>query len=211
MKIKICGITNLEDALAAVDCGADMLGFNFYPPSPRYISIDQCALICEALAPYRPGLLLVGVFVNFTAEHVQAILTRCCLDLAQLSGDEPPETLDRLDSSAFKGLRPADQEELAELLDRYSPAPHAPAYLVDANRPGAYGGSGKIADWSLASSLAVRQPILLAGGLTPENVAEAVWTVRPWGVDVASGVESTPGRKDVDKIRRFIQAAITGD
>jgi phosphoribosylanthranilate isomerase len=168
-------------------------------------------MISEALTPYRPGLLLVGVFVNLTAEHVQAIMTHCCLDLAQLCGDEPAETLGRLDSSAFKGLRPANSDDLADLLGRYSPASQPPSYLIDANRPGTYGGSGKIADWGLASGLAARHPILLAGGLTPENVADAVRTVRPWGVDVASGVESAPGRKDVDKMRRFIQAAISGD
>jgi phosphoribosylanthranilate isomerase len=217
MKVKICGITNLEDALAAIECGADLLGFNFYPPSPRYILPQDCASISAALSQYRPPLVLVGVFVNLPVEQVQAIMRQCRLDLAQLSGDEPPEALSQLGQSAFKGLRPAGLQNQvsaaspAELFGLYPSRPSAPAYLLDAYQPGQYGGTGQVVDWNLAVGLAAHHPILLAGGLTPANVTEAVRHVNPWGVDVASGVESSPGRKEFEKMRRFVQAAKSGE
>jgi phosphoribosylanthranilate isomerase len=207
MKVKICGLTTLEDSLAAVEAGADLLGFNFYPPSPRYLLPKICAQITGALRARGCQAALVGVFVNAPAEHIRQILDECGLDAAQLSGDEPPQVLSELGVRAFKALRPASAAALAESLRIFPPPAGEPAWLVDAYRPGEYGGTGHAADWELASELAGQAPILLAGGLRPDNVALAVQAVRPWGVDTASGVESAPGLKDVEKMRAFIRAA----
>ena len=152
MKIKICGITSLEDAQAAVQAGADMLGFNFYPPSPRCITPQACAQIVAGLR--GSGVCTVGVFVNADAGEVRAILDECGLDLAQLSGDEPPEVLAALGERAFKALRPADETALQDLLRAYPARSQAPAWLVDAYHPGEYGGTGLSADWSTAAGLA---------------------------------------------------------
>jgi phosphoribosylanthranilate isomerase len=206
MKVKICGLTSLDDSLAAVDAGADLLGFNFYPPSPRYIDRETCALISETLHARGYRGVLVGVFVNAGVGQIDDTLNACGLDLAQLSGDEPPGVLAALGQRAFKALRPANAAALAENLALYPARQAEPAWLVDAYRPGEYGGTGAAADWNLARQLAGRAPILLAGGLRPENVAQAARAVRPWGVDVASGVESAPGHKDLEKIKAFIRA-----
>lgn len=205
MRVKICGITSLEDALAAVEAGADLLGFNFYPPSPRFVLPEVCAEIVAGLQ--GTGVACVGVFVNAPLNEIQAILDSCRLDLAQLSGDEPPELVNALGERAFKALRPADSTDLEALLQSYPPRRKAPAWLLDAYRPGEYGGTGTPASLELAGELARRAPILLAGGLRPENVAGVVRRVRPWGVDVASGVESSPPHKDVLRMKQFIQAA----
>ena len=207
MIVKICGLTTLDDALAAVEAGADMLGFNFYPPSPRYLSPLACRQIIAGLENRQARLTTVGVFVNASAEQIQAILEGCGLDLAQLAGDEPACTLHSLGVRAFKALRPANAAALQQALTRYPARLQAPAWLVDAHRAGEYGGTGHTADWHLAAGLAAQAPILLAGGLTTENVAAAVAQVQPWGVDTASGVESSPGRKDARKMAAFIQAA----
>jgi phosphoribosylanthranilate isomerase len=207
MKVKICGITTLDDALAALDAGADLLGFNFYPKSPRVIGPEACAAITAELRRRNCAASLVGVFVNASQNQVAETLRTCGLDLAQLSGDEPPEWVRALGSQAFKALRPVNAAELALALAALPHRPQPPALLLDANRPGAYGGTGQTADWSLASDLALQVPLLLAGGLTPENVARAIRQVRPWGVDVASGVETAPGRKDPAKMAAFVQAA----
>ena len=209
IRVKICGLTTLEDALLAIEAGTELLGFNFHPSSPRYISPADCARLVSALASFRPRLQLVGVFVNTPPEQIRRVLASCSLDLAQLSGDEPAEDLANLGALAFKAFRPADPDELERLLESYPQRRQPPACLLDAYRPGQYGGTGQVADWSLAAGLARRVPMLLAGGLRPENVAQAVSQVRPWGVDVASGVESSPGRKDPDRLRAFIQAVRT--
>ncbi len=210
MQVKICGITRLEDALAAVDAGADMLGFNFYPASKRYISPADCTDIQNGLAQHGMDVATVGVFVNTDFETIMQTLDHCHLDLAQLSGDEPPDLLARLGEKAFKSIRPQTIAEAFVAVDAYPPRRTPPALLVDAYQPGAYGGTGVVGDWSLACDLALQMPLLLAGGLTPENVAEAVRQVQPWGVDVASGVESAPGIKDAGKMRWFIAAATGG-
>jgi phosphoribosylanthranilate isomerase len=207
MKVKICGLKTLESALLALDAGADLLGFNFYAPSPRYITPDTCADIVTTLRDRGYTASLVGVFVNAAPEWISFVLEMAQLDLAQLSGDEPPATLAALTGRGFKALRPANLAALQEDLARYRPLTDAPAWLLDANRPGGYGGTGQTADWSLARQLASQSPILLAGGLTPDNVADAVRQVQPWGVDVASGVESAPGIKDPARITAFIQSA----
>jgi phosphoribosylanthranilate isomerase len=199
--VKICGIKTLADARAAVEAGADTLGFNFYPRSARFIEPEACARIAAALRAEHPSIRLVGVFVNATAYEIRATLSGCELDLAQLHGDEPAEMLAQLAPLAFKAFRGVP-DHLQEYLQRSE----APACLVDAAVTGAYGGSGVPADWQAAERIARRTPIFLAGGLNPGNVAEAVLQVRPWGVDVASGVESAPGVKDAGKMRAFVQA-----
>lgn len=210
MIVKICGITSLADALAALEAGADMLGFNFYPPSPRYLRPQDCARIQAALQERGLVFQSVGVFVNLPPAGILRIMQACRLDLAQLSGDEPPEHLATLGVRAFKALRPARAADLDQALDAYRPRPGPPAWLIDAHHPGLYGGSGQATDWDLARALGSRFPILLAGGLNPHNVAEAIRQVNPWGVDVASGVESTPGRKDSHKLAAFVVAARRG-
>jgi phosphoribosylanthranilate isomerase len=205
--VKICGIRTLADALAAVDAGADMLGFNFYAPSPRYIAPEACAPLVSALKAARPRMpKLGGVFVNPDPSEVLALMAACQLDYAQFSGDEPVEVLKPLNSVAFKAIRPRSLPEAQRLAERYRMLSQ-PALLLDASGAGLYGGSGATADWSIAAALAQTMPIMLAGGLTPDNVAEAVAAVRPWGVDVASGVESAPGAKDEARMKLFVQRA----
>jgi indole-3-glycerol phosphate synthase/phosphoribosylanthranilate isomerase len=205
-KVKICGITTLNDALAAVEAGADLLGFNFYPPSPRFITTSACARLCAALRARAIPVTTVGVFVNTPPADIQAILDECGLDLAQLHGDEPPEDLAALGGRAFKAIRPASLPEARAAVGRYGLRKAPPALLVDTAAAGAYGGTGQAGDWAMARPLAAEHPLLLAGGLRPENVAAAVAQVRPWGVDVASGVEVEPGRKDPAKMRAFVRA-----
>jgi phosphoribosylanthranilate isomerase len=199
--IKICGITCLADAQAAVEAGADTLGFNFYPRSARCIEPEACARITAVVRAEHPSIRLVGVFVNATADEIRAILGSCGLDLAQLHGDEPPEMLAQLAPLAFKAFR-----GVPDHVEEYLQRSEAPACLVDAAVQGVYGGSGVAADWEKAERIARRYPIFLAGGLNPENAADAMRQVRPWGVDVASGVESAPGVKDAAKMRAFVQA-----
>jgi len=199
-KIKICGIKTLPDALAAIEAGADYLGFNFYPKSVRFIEKNACAEIISILKKEHPQIKLVGVFVNSSVEEVQDILNTCSLDLAQLHGDETVEMLNQLNGKAFKAFR-----GIPESVDGFT-RNDSPAFLVDASVKGVYGGSGVTADWNGAAELAKKYPLLLAGGLTPENVAEAIRRVKPWGVDVASGVESAPGEKDPSKMKAFVRA-----
>jgi phosphoribosylanthranilate isomerase len=199
-KIKICGIKTLNDALAAIEAGADYLGFNFYPKSVRFIEKQACTEITAVLKKEYPHIKLVGVFVNSSVEEVNDILDTCSLDLAQLHGDETAETLNELEGKAFKAFR-----GIPENINGFA-RDDAPALLVDASVKGAYGGTGVTADWNGAAELAKRYPLLLAGGLTPENIADAVSRVKPWGVDVASGVESIPGEKDAAKMKAFVKA-----
>lgn len=208
MKVKICGLTNLEDAQAAAEAGADMLGFNFYPGSPRYIEPDRCAEITATLRAQRVVALMIGVFVNAPAPSITKILQECGLDLAQLHGDELPATLELLEGRAFKAIRPQTAGEAESAARRYAHLglKDGPALLVDAYQDGQYGGTGSVADWGLAKTLAAKAPILLAGGLTPDNVGAALAQVRPWGADVASGIESRPGQKDLRMLEDFVQA-----
>jgi phosphoribosylanthranilate isomerase len=198
-KIKICGIKTIKDALAAIDAGADLIGFNFYPKSPRYVEVGVCRNIMSVVRQ-RGGVTCVGVFVNASVAEICATMETCGLPLAQLHGDETPEFMKALDGYAYKAFRgiPASMDGF-ERQD-------APAFLVDAAVKGLYGGSGVIADWGGAAELAKQYPLLLAGGLTPENVVQAVRQVKPWGVDVASGVESAPGEKDAGKMVEFVKA-----
>lgn len=200
--IKICGIKTLNDALAAIDAGADYLGFNFYPKSVRFIEKETCAEITSVLKRECPQIKLVGVFVNSSVDEVKNILETCSLDLAQLHGDETPEIFAQLTPRVFKAIRLSADG----VTDERMIANGAPALLVDAAVTGVYGGSGVTADWSAAADLAKKYPLLLAGGLTPENVGAAIGQVKPWGVDVASGVESTAGVKDATKMKAFVKA-----
>jgi phosphoribosylanthranilate isomerase len=198
--IKICGIKTLDDALAAIDAGADYLGFNFYSKSVRFVERETCAKITSFLKTEHPNIRLVGVFVNSSADEIKNIMQICLLDLAQLHGDETPEMFAQLAPRAFKAFRGIPSDVTGYKRD------DVPALLVDAAVKNVYGGSGIKVDWSVAAKLAKKYPLLLAGGLTPENVADAVRQVRPWGVDVASGVESAAGEKDVSKIKAFVKA-----
>ncbi len=220
-RVKICGLTRLEDALAAVAAGADYLGFIFYPPSPRAIAPEAAtALVARLRAaaadrfarPDRPRL--VGVFVNQSPAVVAAVLAQCGLDLAQLSGDESPDVMaapaSPLFGRAYKALRPRLADEAAAGGARYL-APDTlpgPRLLLDTPHGRLYGGTGETGDWALAAALTAAVPrLMLAGGLTPDNVAAAVVRVRPYAVDVAGGVESAPGIKDPDRVRAFVAAA----
>jgi phosphoribosylanthranilate isomerase len=200
-KIKICGIKTIQDALAAMDAGADLMGFNFYPKSPRYVEVGMCRNIMSVVRQ-NGRVKCVGVFVNASAGEILATMDTLGLSLAQLHGDETPEIMKTLNGKAFKAFRGVTDVET----DKRMIADGAPAFLVDAAVKGVYGGSGVTADWSGAAELAKTYPLLLAGGLTPENVADAVRRVKPWGVDVASGVECAPGEKDPLKMKAFVKA-----
>jgi phosphoribosylanthranilate isomerase len=199
-KIKICGIKTVNDALAAMDAGTDLIGFNFYQKSPRYIDVGMCRNIMLVMRRYGGSIMFVGVFVNASSGEIQATMETCGLNLAQLHGDEPSDMLNALEGKAFKAFRGVPQS-----INGFAKQ-DAPALLVDASVKGIYGGSGVTADWNGAAELAKKYPLLLAGGLTPKNVAQAVRQVKPWGVDVASGVEYAPGRKDANRMKAFVQA-----
>jgi phosphoribosylanthranilate isomerase len=203
IRVKICGNTNLEDARQAVEAGADLLGFIFYPKSPRKISIGDARAISRAL---RGRAILVGVFVNEPIETVRQAVADAELNLAQLHGEETLANVAAFGGAAFKAMKRAmvagtNAEEYAAA----GPTdPGRPQLLLDADHATLYGGTGQRADEGLAATLARQHRLLLAGGLTPENVAAAIAAVRPWGVDVASGVEAEPGRKDHARVSRFI-------
>lgn len=212
--VKICGTTNLEDAIVATDAGADLLGFILYPKSPRYVAPEVIAAIVRGLRNHSVRVpILAGVFVNVAPDEILATLAATGLDLAQLHGDEPASVFAALHGRAFKALRPATRDQALAEADLYGMlgVTAGPQLLLDAYDPRAYGGTGHKADWDAAAAVARRfDRMLLAGGLSPENVAEAVRAVQPWGVDVASGVEAEPGRKDHAAVRRFVAAAKAG-
>lgn len=199
VRVKICGITSIEDALQAVNEGADALGFVFHEKSPRYVFPEQAAAIVKALPPFVQA---VGLFVNADLVFVNATLEQCRLDLAQLHGDEPPEYCDRVNRRVIKAFRIKDIESL-DPIKSYRVAGH----LLDAYSSAAYGGTGMTFNWEIARTAEKYGPVVLAGGLTPDNVRQAVKKVVPYGVDVSSGVEKMPGKKDPDKVREFIRRA----
>lgn len=204
LRIKICGITCRDDALAAVEAGADALGFVFYEGSPRQVATTTAAQIIGALPPL---VAKVGVFVDATADQICQVIAECALDTVQLHGAEPPELCRRLPVKVIKAFRVQSLESLLDL-PRYP----TDAWLLDSYVPGQPGGTGARFKWDLAvEAKKLGRPIILAGGLTPGNVAAAVRQVRPFGVDVSSGVESAPGRKDIRKIQQFIEAARHAD
>ena len=234
MKVKICGLTNLIDAQTAVAAGADYLGFIFYPPSKRSIDINTARAIVQTLCAAPNCPVLVGVFVNETGPRMAEILDEVSLDLAQLSGEEVPflvgDERSPLYGRCYKALRPTslaeaeaeaewyavDSNRLSVISNQYSvigeqspiSSLQSPSLLIDTYHPTLRGGTGETGDWAMSAQLAQSIPgLMLAGGLTADNVAEAVRLVRPFAVDVASGVEASPGKKDPNLVRAFIRNA----
>lgn len=202
IKVKVCGITNGEDALAAVESGADALGFIFYEKSPRYV---VPAIAGQIIAELPPLVVSVGVFVNEGLATVRSIMDTCHLGMAQLHGDENASYCHELSRPVIKALRLKNRESLLALAE-YQGRGSVRGFVLDTFSEVAYGGTGQITDWTLAAEVAKSTPILLAGGLTADNVTEAIRVVRPYGVDVSSGVESAPGKKDRAKLRAFLEA-----
>ncbi len=196
-KVKICGITNSADAAAAVEAGADALGFVFYSKSPRAVTKEAARDIIAGLPPF---VTTVGVFVNEVADMVKEIKEFCRLDKIQLHGEEGPEYCTKIPGGVIKAIRIKDTGDIDSLKEY-----NVSAFLLDAFVEGMPGGTGTTFDWSIAVEAKRYGRIILSGGLTPENVAEAVERVAPYAVDVSSGVERTPGVKDPNKIRRFIE------
>ena len=200
INVKICGITSVNDGLAAAAAGTDIIGLMFYDRSPRHVSLATASEIARALPL---PVVKVGVFANPSVELVQRAIAECGVSLLQFHGDEPPEFCTQFGVMSLKAFRIRDAVSLAAL-PRYP----TDAWLLDAFSPAALGGTGAKFDWELAfEAKQLGRPIFLAGGLTPDNVAEAVRRVQPFAVDVSSGVESAPGKKDPAKMRAFIAAA----
>lgn len=214
--VKICGIKTLDDARLAAEAGADMLGFNFAKASPRLIEIDAATTICDTLRAELGDKcpLLVGVFVNELSSNIGSITNSVGLDAAQLSGDESDSIFKELRGMAFKAIQPMNQAMALDDVKYFKPHfpenARLPSLLLDAYHPSLKGGTGEQANTDVALAVKADVPrLMLAGGLNPENVAERVRAIQPWGVDVASGVEpdDQPGAKDADKVKAFIQAA----
>jgi phosphoribosylanthranilate isomerase len=199
-RVKICGITRAEDARAAAELGADAIGLVFYGPSPRNVGLEQARAILEATPPF---VTIVGLFVNAGAEHVASVLRACSLDLLQFHGEETPEFCSGFGLPYIKAARVKAGTDLVQCL---SPYQTARGWLLDAYHERLHGGTGESFDWNLIPA-ALARPIILSGGLTPENVSVAVRQVRPWAVDVSSGVEAAKGIKDAAKIAAFITGA----
>ena len=202
--VKICGITRTEDALEAARQGAHAIGLVFYPPSPRNIEPEAAAAIVSALPPF---VTPVGLFVDDKEEDVRATAARAGVRLLQFHGSESPEFCGRFDMPYMKAVRMSPEVDLLQYAGRYA---SAKALLLDAFSDALHGGTGQSFDWALIPSR-LPLPIVLAGGLTPENVSEAVRAVRPWAVDVSSGVEREKGIKDAAKIAAFIRGARDAD
>jgi phosphoribosylanthranilate isomerase len=203
VKVKICGITSVADGQMAAAAGADMIGLMLYEQSPRHLTLPQAVEIAHSLSPF---ILRVGVFVNPTEELIMRAISECGLNLLQFHGEESPEFCTQFGVFSMKALRVRDEASL-QTLEKYS----TDAFLLDAHSKNGLGGTGETFNWELAiAAQKFGKPIFLAGGLTPENVEEAVKKVRPFAVDVSSGVESAPGKKDPAKVRAFISAARRG-
>ncbi len=200
VKVKICGITNIDDALVAVDYGADALGFVFFKGSPRFISPKDAASIIKKLPPFVQA---IGVFVDESPEEIRSVKAASGIDLVQLHGDEPLESCG-VCGRVIKAIRIKSLESLSPL-EQFRK--HVSAFLLDAYTPDKLGGTGMIFNWDIAVEAKRFGKIILAGGLTPNNVAEAVRHVRPYGLDVSSGVELTKGKKDLKKVKLFIERA----
>jgi phosphoribosylanthranilate isomerase len=199
-QVKICGVTSVSDGLVAAEAGADLIGLMFYEQSPRHVSLAQAAEISRALPRF---LIRVGVFVNPSPDLVMRAISECQLTMLQFHGDETSDFCTHFGLMSVKAIRVRDESSL-QLLENY----RTDAFLLDAHSSKGLGGTGEQFNWDLAvKAQAYGRPIIIAGGLTPENVASAVQTVHPFGVDVSSGVESAPGKKDPAKVRAFIAAA----
>ncbi len=198
-RVKICGVTTVDQAVACVDLGADAVGVNFVPSSPRRVSVATAAAIARAVGTRA---LVVGVVAGMSVDAMRALRDAAGLGCLQLHGDEPPEDVAALLPHAYKAVRVATEDDVAA-------AAAAPGeyVLVDAKHGGALGGTGRTFDWSLVAPLAGRRKLVLAGGLGPDNVAQAIAQVRPYCVDTASGVESAPGVKDLARVKAFVSSA----
>lgn len=204
IRIKVCGITRLQDALCAVECGADALGFIFHRKSARYVDPEEARLIIEQLPPFVDA---VGVFVDKEREEVEEIVRYCRLGYVQLHGDESAKYAERLlrftsPCEVIKAFRVGEQTTVEDF-EPY--IPHVKAFLLDTFDKELVGGTGKSFDWAIIPRLGLRKPFMLAGGLDPLNIAAALQQVRPYGVDVNSGVEVAPGLKDHQQIREFVR------
>lgn len=203
--IKICGITHSDEGIAIGGMGVQYLGFIFYPPSPRYIEPEKAAEIIRAVRENVGEIApaMIGVFVNETVEHMENVRKIAGLDGVQLSGDESPEIAEKLAPLRFRGLS-------LETLDRLRTHP-ADVWLCDTHAPEKKGGTGRSYDYSRLLPYVQNQPLIVAGGLTPDSVGDVVRRLRPWGVDVSSAVETSPGRKDLDAVRVFIESVRRAD
>jgi phosphoribosylanthranilate isomerase len=199
IRVKICGITSLDDALRAAEAGADALGLIFVEATPRYVTPAAAAAIVAGLPPF---VCPVGVFWDHAPAHIAAVVEECGLAAVQLHGAEPPEIVARMPRPVLKTIKLREAADLAQL-DRYKPA----AFLLDSPTRWSEGEARAPIPWALAREAGGRGRVILAAGLTPETVGEAVRVARPWGVDVNSGVEAAPGRKDPVRVARFIRAA----
>jgi phosphoribosylanthranilate isomerase len=203
VRVKICGITRVEDALAAAAAGADAIGLVFYAKSPRAVGIEQARAIIAALPPF---VTTVGLFVDIECDELQRILASVPLDLLQFHGDESPEQCESVNRPYIKALRVKAGDDIAVQVNRY---PGAKGILLDTYVEGVPGGTGEAFDWSLVPE-GLSKPVILAGGLHADNVAAAVARVRPYAVDVSGGVEASKGIKDAEKVGAFIRAARGG-
>lgn len=198
-RIKICGITSVEDALAAARLGADAIGLVFYPPSPRYVEVEQAAEIAAALPPF---VTTVGLFVNADEQTIADVVSRVRIDLIQFHGNECKDYCGLHQRPYIKAVRMSDDVDLDKQLNDFS---QARGLLLDTYKAGVPGGTGEQFNWDRVPAH-LADKIILAGGLTPENVKDAVAQVHPYAVDVSGGVESAPGKKDTEKMARFIEA-----
>jgi len=201
-RIKICGITTLADALMCVDSGVDALGLVFYPPSPRNISHQTARKIIAGLPPF---VSVVGLFMNADLQHVEDVIKHCRLDRLQFHGSESAQYCEQFDMPYYKALAMGDgQLDFNELSKSYD---SASAFLLDSHRKNQAGGSGMTFDWAIVPDN-VTKPLILAGGLTPDNVQSGIMKVKPYAVDCSSGVESEPGVKDPVKVRQFVENVV---
>ena len=198
-RIKVCGVTREADAASCVRAGVDLLGLNFWPSSKRYVDLQRAQSVARS-ARQAGEVLLVGVFVNQTESLIEATARRVGLDYVQLHGDESAEMCERISARVIKAIAIGSPADAARAADYATDL-----LLVDTPSQG-YGGSGQVFDWSLVMHTAASRPTIVAGGLTAANVDTAIRQVRPWGVDVASGVESSPGHKSVQLVNEFVQA-----
>lgn len=203
-RIKICGITRPEDGLLAARAGADAIGLVFYAPSPRAVTAEQAAAICAALPPF---VTTVGLFVDASRQAIEQVLAEVPLDLLQFHGDEAADFCDRFKRPWIKAIRMSEGIDLAEQAERFQAAQ---GLLLDSFQQGLPGGTGHAFDWARIPT-GLQMPIILAGGLRPENIQQAVHEVRPWAVDVSSGVEASKGIKDADQINAFMRGVHTAD
>jgi phosphoribosylanthranilate isomerase len=201
-RIKICGITSVEDALAAAQLGADAIGLVFYPPSPRYVEVEQAAEIAAALPPF---VTTVGLFVNADEQTISEVVSRVRIDLIQFHGNECKDYCGLHQRPYLKAVRMSDEVDLDKQMTDYA---QARALLLDTYKAGVPGGTGEQFNWDRVPAH-LADKIILAGGLTPENVKDAIAQVHPYAVDVSGGVESAPGKKDKEKMARFIEAVRT--